>query len=193
MPHNHAVFRAFGTSFRPMPERKADGEEEPRRPTGARRTEAPSEKIFQNSSLPPSLHPPELSEADLCARLSPSRSRLSPLCFSFSAFLFLGLTFLFRSISSPLSLLLSISICAIGRAILVSSFTGGFRTRLSRHLRASHAASSDHPFSEKTLSSSLNELQHHTELSLDNAGSFDTFQHCISVFTACYRGTSSAC
>lgn len=157
MPHNHAVFQAFGTSFRPMPERKAVGEEESR-PTGAKRTEVSSEKIFQNPSTPippPLSYPKPIFVPFLLHALVPS------LCFSFC--LFLGLTFLFRSISSLLSLLLSISICAIGRAILVSSFTGGFRTRLSRVPSASFsslhsAASSDHPFSEKALSSSLNKL-----------------------------------
>lgn len=139
MPHNHAVFRAFGTSFRPISERKADGEEESRL-TRARRTDASSEKIFHN---PPSL--PLLSYPKPTFVPSPSRLLLAP-------FFFLRLTFLFRSISSLLSQLLSISI-AIGRTILVSSFTAGFRTRLSRHLRASHAASSDHLFSETAFPS----------------------------------------
>lgn len=119
-------------------------------------------KRFFTTPLP-RLSTLKLSEADLRTVLPLTLSFPSPpLRFSFY------LSFSRPNFSIPfhpeivvktlLSLLLSISICAIGRAILVSSFTGGFRTRLSRHLRASHAASSDHPFNEKPLASSRNEL-----------------------------------
>lgn len=119
----------------------------------ATRMEASSKKIFQTRPPPPfalKLSPP--------SRRPPFTLSFPSLCFSFClSFSPPNFSIPFHLFTLP-SFLLSISICAIGRAIPVSLFTGGFCTHLSRHLRASHATSSDHPFNEKTLSSPLNEL-----------------------------------
>lgn len=131
---------SFGHSVLPLTERKADGEEESR-PMRATRMEASSKKIFQ---IPPSPFVLKLSPP---SRRPPFTLSFPCLCFSFClSFSPPNFSIPFHLFTLP-SFLLSISICAIGRAIPVSLFTGGFCT----HLRASHAASSDHPFNEKTL------------------------------------------
>lgn len=166
-----------------MPERRADGEEESR-PMRATRTEESSEKIFQNPLAPPPLSYPKPTFAP-----SPLHAFISLPMLFFLPFFFSPPNFSipFHLFTLP-SLLLSISICTIGRAIPVSLFTDGFRTHPSRHLRTSHAASSDHPFNEKTLSSSLNELSvTSARIARQSLRRFIRhFEHCISAFIVCF-------
>lgn len=124
MPRNHAVFRAFGTSFRPRCPSERPRKEP--RPTGAKADGSAVGKDFSEPPGPHPSNPPRVIRSRSSCRPPPRAlvSATAPALF-FPAFLFLGLTFLFRSISSPPPLLLSVSICAIGRAILVSSLAGG--------------------------------------------------------------------